>query len=202
MGGMPAMPGRYSVSLSMVTREGIKELTSDMPFNAESLNLATFPAEDKAEVAAFQSQVAELAGAMNAARNFTAELQKKVVLIKQTLHNTAGTPGEMMQRAIRAEKELEDIVYEFEGPEAKASSEEIPPTDVPLNTRLRAIIYATYRSTSGTTRTQLDSYAILAEEFPGVLAKLRSIDEEIRGMDDELDAIGAPWTPGRFPNWQ
>ncbi len=200
--GMPVMPGNYSVSMSMVTRDGVKELAGAVPFRAVSLELATLPAGDRSEVADFQAKVTRLAGAMNAAQNHTTELQKKLVLIRQTLHNTAGTPSELMARVIQAEKALEDITFRFEGPEAKASSEETPPIDVPLNSRLRSIIYATYRSTSANTRTQIEGYDILAGEFPEVLSALKAVNDEIRALDAELDAIGAPWTPGRFPDWQ
>ena len=40
---------------------------------------------------------------------------------------------------------------------------------------------------------------ILREEFPPVLAQLEQIVDEIRELDRELEALKAPWTPGRVP---
>ncbi|MCK4748585.1 MAG: hypothetical protein KAT15_16145, partial [Bacteroidales bacterium] len=202
MTGMMAMPGNFSVSLSMVTRDGVKKLTEDVPFKAEALNLATLPAENRVELVAFQEKVTELASTMNAAENFAADLQKKVVLIKQTLHNTAGTSQNLMNKAFEIEQKLENIIFIFEGAEARASSEEIPPSAMPFNRRLMSIVYASMSTSSGTTQTQLDNYEILKEEFPPVLDDLKSIQQMITELNDELDAIGAPWTPGRVPSLQ
>ncbi len=200
--GMPAMPGQYTVSLSMVTREGTTELTGEVPFKAEALNLATLPAESREQVIAFQSSVAKLTSSMVAAENFATDLQKKVVLIRQTLHNTPGTPEELMKRATAADKNLEEILFTLNGREARASWEEIPPSPMPQFRRLTSIIYASISTSSGTTKTQLDNYDILLEEFPPVLEKLKSIHREIVSLNNEMDIIGAPWTPGRVPEWQ
>ncbi len=202
MSGMMVMPGNYSVSLSMHTREGVKELVTDVPFKAGALNLATLPAENREELLAFRTKVSELASTMNAAENFAADLQKKVVLIRQTLHNTAGTSQELMSRAADIEHKLEDIIFIFEGREAKASWEEIPPSPMPLNRRLMSIVYASMSTTSETTQTQSENYEILKEEVPPVIEALKSINQEVKELNDELDAIGAPWTPGRIPDLQ
>ena len=151
---------------------------------------------------AFQEKVSEQEGTMNAAEKFTTGLQKKIVLIRQTLHNTAGTSRDLMNKASEIEKKLEDIIFIFEGAEARASSEEIPPSAMPLNSRLMSIVYASMSSSSGTTQTQLDNYEILKEEFPPVLDDLKSIQQMVTELNDELDAIGAPWTPGRVPSLQ
>jgi len=52
------------------------------------------------------------------------------------------------------------------------------------------------------TKTQRESYQIASEEFAGELAKLRAlIDVDLRSLERALDAAGAPWTPGRLPDW-
>ena len=199
---IPAMPGTYTVSLSMVTREGLKELAGPVEFRAKALGISTLPAEDNAELLAFQSDVSALAGTMTAAENFADDLQKKVVLIRQTLHNTPGAPEELMKKAADINQQLMDVIFVFEGPEARASREEIPPSPMPLNRRLGSLVYAHYASTSEVTRTEKDNYTILKDELQPVLDKLNSIHQEIGDLNNELDKIGAPWTPGRIPSWK
>jgi len=198
-GMIPAMPGTYTVSLSLVTREGARELAGPVEFKAEALGISTLPAENRAELHAFQSAVSTLAGTMSAAENFAADLQKKVVLIRQTLHDTPGTPDELKEKASDISQQLEDVMFIFEGPEARASREEIPPYPMPLNRRLGALVYAHYSSTSGVTQTEKDNYEILKDELPPVLDKLKAIHQEVKLMNEELDDMGAPWTPGRIP---
>ncbi len=49
----------------------------------------------------------------------------------------------------------------------------------------------------------MQMYDILAEEFPPILDELRNIAEvKLKALEAELDAIGAPWTPGRIPEWK
>jgi hypothetical protein len=199
---IPAMPGTYAVSLSMVTRDGVKELAGPVEFKAEALGISTLPAENTEELVKFQSEVSALASTMSAAENFAADLQKKVVLIRQTLHNTPGTPEELMERALAINQQLEDVIFIFEGPQARANREEIPPYPMSLNRRLGALVYVHYSSTSEVTKTEKDNYEILKGELQPVLEKLSSVFQEIKALNDDLDDIGAPWTPGRIPAWK
>jgi len=202
-GGMiPAMPGTYTVSLSIVTREGVRDLAGPAEFKAEALGISTLPAENTAELHAFQSAVSALASTMAAAENFTADLQKKVVLIRQTLHNTPGTPEELKKKASDINQQLEDVIFIFEGPQAGASSAETPPYPMALNRRLGALVYAHYSSTSEVTQTEKDNYEILKEELQPVLEKLNTVHQEVKMLNEELDDIGVPWTPGRIPAWK
>jgi photosystem II stability/assembly factor-like uncharacterized protein len=199
---IPVLPGTYTVSLSVVTREGVKELAGPAEFKAEALGISTLPAENRAALLEFQSRVSALAGTMDAAENFAADLQQTVVIIRQTLHNTPGVPEELEEKASAVYQQLEDVIFIFEGPQARASIEEIAPYPMPLNRRLRALVYAHYSSTSAVTQTEKDNYVILKDELQPVLEKLNTVYQEIKALNDELDNIGAPWTPGRIPAWK
>jgi hypothetical protein len=86
---------------------------------------------------------------------------------------------------------------------AKASGEEIPPAQVPLNDRLSNITYTHMGSTTGITTTEKQAYDILTAEFPPVLQKLKGIVEtDIPALEAELNKINAPWTPGRLIDWK
>jgi hypothetical protein len=66
--------------------------------------------------------------------------------------------------------------------------------------RLRALVYAHYRSTSGVTETERTNYNILKEKFPPLLEKLKEIrNQDIKQLEEQLEKINAPWTPGRVP---
>jgi len=104
-----------------------------------------------------------------------------------------------MEKARSLNGQLEDVIFIFEGPEARASREEIHPYPMPLNRRLGALVYAHYSSTSEVTQTEKDNYEILKVELQPVLDKLNSVHEVIKDLNEKLDDIGAPWTPGRIP---
>jgi len=46
------------------------------------------------------------------------------------------------------------------------------------------------------------SYDVAAEEFSAALTELRAVRDELRTIEGRLEDIGAPWTPGRLPDWQ
>jgi hypothetical protein len=46
-----------------------------------------------------------------------------------------------------------------------------------------------------------DSFAIAERQFTAALQELKSIAAELAALEDELQELGAPWTPGRIPDW-
>jgi hypothetical protein len=58
-------------------------------------------------------------------------------------------------------------------------------------------------SSSPPPRTDLDGYAIASEEFTEELGKLRTIlEEDLPKLERAMEQAGAPWTPGRIPEWK
>ena len=52
------------------------------------------------------------------------------------------------------------------------------------------------------TQSDVDSYAIAASEFGDELTKLRTlIDVDLSKLEKDMEVAGAPWTPGRVPEW-
>ena len=52
------------------------------------------------------------------------------------------------------------------------------------------------------TQSHIDQYNIAAAEFADVLSKLRSlVDVDLAKLEKDMEAAGAPWTPGRVPEW-
>ena len=58
-------------------------------------------------------------------------------------------------------------------------------------------------STSRPTQTQIDLYGAAAAEFEGTLNSLRQLIEvDLTKLEKQMEAAGAPWTPGRIPEWK
>ena len=57
--------------------------------------------------------------------------------------------------------------------------------------------------TNPPTQTQRNQYLHAGTEFTDILAALRKlIEEDLVGLEKKLEAAGAPWTPGRIPEWK
>jgi len=199
-GGVLAMPGPYTVSMALVTDGQPKPLAGPVPFGAVVLNNATLPAPDRAELVAFQKQAAELARTMMGSERLADEMFKRLAHIRQALAATPAAPAALTERARTLALELDQVLFTFRGQEAKASAEEIPPAPVPLNDRLSAMTYSMWRSTSKPTGTARTAYEILQKEFPSVLQAITRIHQtDLPPLEREVEAAGAPWTPGRLP---
>ena len=52
------------------------------------------------------------------------------------------------------------------------------------------------------TQSHLDDYNIAAAEFADELGILRALVEvDLVKLEKDMEAAGAPWTPGRVPEW-
>ena len=196
-----AIPGKYSVTMSMYNNGEQTELAGPVEFNTVILNNRTFPAPSDKESLAFYKKVAELWRVMSATMNYRDELAKKTAYIQQALHSVENTPVDMKNKMQDIKQELESIEFVFDGTPAKASSEEVPPENVPMSARLNDIVWTSWGSTSAPTSTQITNYTILMEEFPPVLEELKGINVKLDEMEKELDKMKAPHTPGRVPGF-
>jgi hypothetical protein len=201
--GILVMPGEYKVGLKLWHEGELTELVQPVTFTCKKLNNTTLPAEDYQDNVEFAEQVNELAIAVIATGRMISETADKVEQIKQAIYATPGASQELMNKARALSVKLEELNFTMNGLPAKASGEEIPPAQVPLNDRLGMITYAHMGSTSGITTTEKQNYDILAGEFPPVLEELREIVEtEVPKLEAELNELNAPWTPGRLPVWK
>ena len=197
------MPGEYKVGLKLWHEGELTELVAPVEFTCKKLNNTTLPAADYAENIAFAEKVNKLALAVSATGKMIGESTAKVEQIKQAIYSTPGASQELMDKARALGVELEELKFAMNGTPAKASGEEVPPAQVPLNDRLGNITYSHMSSTAGITSTEKQGYEILKEEFPPVLGALkRIVENDIPALEAELDKMNAPWTPGRMPVWK
>ena len=202
-GGILVMPGKYKVGLQMWHEGELTNLADPVEFTCKKLGNTTLPATDYNENVEFAKIVSKLAVAIVGTGRMIDETSSKIENIKQAIYSTPGTSQELMNKARDLGKELEELNFKMSGVQAKASAEETPPSQVPLNSRLGTITYTHMGSTSGITTTEKQNYEILKEEFPPVLDALKRIVEtDIPALEAELNKIGAPWTPGRLPVWK
>jgi photosystem II stability/assembly factor-like uncharacterized protein len=201
-GGILAVPGSYTLQLDMVVRDSLKPLVEPVSFHTRFLQNTTLPRQDAETVNEFNQQLAELVRVMRGAEQLATDNLDKLNHMMQTALQSSAGDMDLVSRMRKVELELRDILFVFEGPEAKASWEEIPPVDMPMNRRLNSVLYAAWGSTHGITGTMKDGYEILTEEFPPVLERIKASDAEIKALQDEMNEKGIQWTPDRVPEWK
>ncbi len=198
---MRALPGTYSVSMSMYHNGEVKELAGPVDFKAVPLNNTTLPDPDPKASQEFYAKVSELYRVMAATMKYRDELATKTAYVQQALQNVVDAPMEMKNEMKEVSKQLEDIEFIFEGTPAKASWEEVPPEAMPLSNRLNDIVWVSWSSSSAPTASQKTNYDILMDELPPVMDELTAINTKLTNAEKELDKMKAPHTPGRIPKF-
>jgi len=70
-----------------------------------------------------------------------------------------------------------------------------------INDRVNSIMDGERFSLAKPTKSHVDSYSIAAGEFAKQLAKLHALSDDLGKLEKDMEAAGAPWTPGRVPEW-
>ncbi len=196
-----ALPGKYTVEMSIFHNGELKKLAGPVEFEAKVLNNTTLPANDRKAVDEFYTKVIDLWRVTSGTQDYFNNLEKKTAYIQQAIQQSPKANVELINKANDISQQLKDIEFLFDGTPAKASWEEVPPEKMPLSNRFENIAFVSWQSTSEPTKTQLQNYDILMEEFPPVLEKLKEIDASLKNLETELDKLNAPYTPGRVPKF-
>ncbi len=197
--GIMAMPGTYKVSMALFAKGELKEIAGPVPFICKPLDIVTFPSTDNRAKLAWLKEASEYSRTVYGTMNYTNELLGRANAVAQSLQGTPAATIEMKNEAARIITELENVNFRFRGEPAKASSEEVPPADVPLGDRLGEIAINSYSTSGNISQIAKDQLTILKAEFPPVLEKATKAGDDLQKLELKLDAIKAPWTPGRVP---
>jgi chromosome segregation ATPase len=195
------MPGKYSVSLSKRVGGVVSPLARPQEFSVTVDGIETLPAPDRAALVEFQQRVARLQRAVTGALELTNNVKQRLGLIKRALQETPSADGKLTDDTVALDKQVNETLRALRGDAALRSRNENAPDSI--NERVSRIVGEQRMSTSRPTQTQIDQYRAAADEFQAVLGRLRSLVEaDLARIEKALDAAGAPYTPGRIPQWK
>ena len=200
-GGPLVMPGKYSVSIAKRVDGVISRLSSPQEFTVYVEGQSAMTGADRAALVEFQQKVARLQRAVSGTVETANQLRTRLGQIKRALHETPAAEARLLDDAASIEKQNNDILRALRGDNALRQRQEILPPSIVE--RVNTIVSGQRMSTSAPTETQRDHYAAAAQEFEGVLSRLRTLIEgDLARLEKAMEAAGAPWTPGRIPEWK
>ena len=196
-----ALPGKYNVSMALVTHDGIKDIAGPVQFNVIPLKNTAIPSANREELVAFQKQAFEMFREVKGTESLLKDLIKRVENIKYAINVTPAVPSALINKAENISRELQVIDLKFNRDSNRPSPEENPPSLLTFNERLNILAYTHNRSTSNITRNERNAYNALVSEFPPVLERIKSIfNVDIKNLESEIEKYNAPRTPGRLPD--
>ncbi|MES2645602.1 MAG: glycosyl hydrolase [Bacteroidota bacterium] len=198
--GILVLPGAYKVALSKYEDGKYTELADPQTFNIAALNMASMAATDKKALNAFGKKVEELHRVVDGTEAFRNELLNKIKYMKQAALETAGAKQSLHTEILALEKRLKDAGTKLNGDASLARREFEAPTSI--NARIGSMMGAMISSTAAPTKTFVDSYEAAVRQFTPVHKEVKAIDEDVKKLEQKLEQNGAPYTPGRLPDWK
>ena len=193
-------PGPYRVTLTKRVGGVETTLGEAVDFSVVALRNATLPAPDRAALVEFQRRAAGLQRAAIGTLRAAQEVEKRIDLITLALAETPAAPARLRSDAETISASLTEVVRALRGDRVLRRRNENTPTAIVE--RAQSIVDDGWSSTAAPTQTQRDAYAIASGELAEQLARLRRLVEtDLAALERAAEAAGAPWTPGRLPNW-
>ncbi|PPK84687.1 photosystem II stability/assembly factor-like uncharacterized protein [Neolewinella xylanilytica] len=192
-------PGNYTVAMSQFFDGELTELAEPVAFRVKYLDQATLPTEDWNEYDAFVRDVMDLSKALSAAADIRGNLSDRLEALETAALETTGSPEAALTTLYDLRDRLADFTTKLYGDRTRSSLEmETLPS---VAGRIGSIEYGMWNVTSDPTETFKESYRVAAEQFAPLLDELKAIDADVRDLEQDLEAGGAPYTPGRWPDW-
>jgi hypothetical protein len=193
-------PGTYTMSLATYVRGEWTSLGQPRTFAVRPLGQATLPAADRQALAEFQHRASDLQRAVRGAVQVVSDTQSRIDLMRKAVQETPGIDLTVLGEIQSLADSLQHLRIQLLGDRVVAEHNE--PTMPSLTSRVYGVL-SSWSSTSAPTRTQRENFRVASEQFTKLLASLRQLVEvDLVGIESQLEAAGAPWTPGRIPVWE
>jgi photosystem II stability/assembly factor-like uncharacterized protein len=199
--GPLVMPGTYKVSMAKRVDGVLTPLGQPQEFQVIVEGQERMSPADRIVLVEFQQKVARLQRAVQGALDAANALTPRFVAIRRALVETPNAPETLMSDATALEKRKNEILRALRGDQTlRQRNMNLPPS---INERVGSIVGSQRLSTSRPTQTQAEQYAAAAQEFESTLTQLRQlIENDLAKLEKQMEAAGAPWTPGRIPEWK
>jgi photosystem II stability/assembly factor-like uncharacterized protein len=196
--GPLVVPGTFTVSLAKKVEGVLTPLGEPQTFIVESLGLATLAEKDRQALLDFQKKAGELQRAIMGAGAAAREAGEQLRYMEKALLETPQADPKLLERAKDLKRRLQEAmrVLWFDRT-VMMHNEAASPS-------LMQRVSAQLGTTCPITETAKRDYEIAGAAFEKLLADMRVlIDQDVKKLGDDLEAAGAPWTPGRhLPVWK
>jgi ABC-type transporter Mla subunit MlaD len=197
--GPLVVPGKYTVSLSKRVEGVVTPLAGSQTFEVSGEGPST--TADRQALADFQDKLARLQKALTATQQTVTEAETRVGAIRRAIDSTPTLPIKLREDTIRIERSLGEINLALNGDRVIRSHNEGSPASI--SEHIQAATAPTRGTTGRPTRTAIEQYQIASEALAAEIPKLRKlVESDIKALEKQLDAAGAPPTPGRLPDWK
>jgi photosystem II stability/assembly factor-like uncharacterized protein len=198
--GPLAIAGNYSVRMFQRVDGVVTELAEARNFKVVTDGASSLNASDRLAQEEFQRKVVRLYRAVAGAVHTSEDVEAHLKAIRAALREVPAGERQLSTAADSIEQKNREILRELSGDTILQKRNEPVPTSI--NDRVQAILEGERFSLAKPTQTHMDDYNIASAEFSDQLGKLHILVEvDLAKLEKDMEVAGAPWTPGRVPDW-
>jgi hypothetical protein len=198
--GPLVLAGNYSVRMFEKVGGSVTEAAGPQSFKVVTEGASGMNAADRAAQEEFLRKVTRLYRVVSGALHTSDEVESRLKEIREALRETPAAEKQLGAAADGLEQRNREIQRALRGDVEIAKRSEIVPSSI--YDRVNSVMEGERFSLAKPTQSHIDSYNIAAAEFAEQLAKLRTLVEvDLTKLEKDMEAAGAPWTPGRVPEW-
>jgi photosystem II stability/assembly factor-like uncharacterized protein len=198
--GTLVMSGAYSVRMFQKVDGIVTQVPGAQNFKVMADGTSSLSASDRTAQEEFQRRVARLYRAVSGAVHTSEDVVARLKAIRTALRETPAAEKQLDAAAESIEQKNREILRVLHGDaEMQKRNEPVPSS---INDRVNAIMEGERFALAKPTPSHIDDYNIAAAEFADELGKLRTLVKvDLAQLEKDMEAAGAPWTPGRVPEW-
>jgi hypothetical protein len=198
--GPLVVAGTFSVRMFEKVDGAVKEVAGPISFKVAPEGSSSMTAADRAAQQEFLQNVTRLYRAESGALQTAENVESRLKQIHEALHQAPVAEQKLASVADALEQRNREILRALRGDVEIAKRSEAISTSI--NDRVNSIMEGERFSLQKPTQTHVDSYAVAASEFADQLTKLHALVEvDLGKLEKDMESAGAPWTPGRVPDW-
>ena len=196
-GGSFVPPGTYKASLARRAGGVITQLGAEQSIVVEAEPNAGAKPEDRAAAIEYQQKVTRLQKAFNGSQELANNCKTRITAIRRALVD-APTDLKLLDEAVKLDRRITAIQRALRGDETLRGLESGAPSSI--SSRVNSAAAGVRGLTANPTGTQRLNYQIAFDELSEEMAKLKVVEADLKKFEQQLDAAGVPFTPGRLPD--
>jgi hypothetical protein len=188
-------PGRYTAELFLVSATGVQSLSEAQGFNVKPVP-TTPPGTDFVAVAAFQAESAELMRQVAGAGEEIGNARERLRHMRAALVEAPRADPGLFGRLDAFSAALDDMNLRLNGDPIRGGLNE--PSVPTIRGRVGRVVGGHWDTRQTPTATHRRNLEIARTDFAELRSALAGILEtDLPQLEADLEAAGAPWTPGR-----
>ena len=199
--GPLVVPGDYTVTLSKRINGVVTPLADPQSFTVKPLHDTPEATDDREALLAFQQDTARMTRAVSGATAASSQLRNRLAHLKVGVETIGAENAELRAQIQELETVLDDTDVMLSGDRTISSRNEPAPWSIAA--RIGQIRGWTWFTQSPVTGSNEDGLAIAKQELDAALTQLRNVEQGVQALEDELEALGAPYLPDSgVPSWR